>query len=60
MMSSSKKWTSSTLAESAWSRAQDGMINTVVDLNNELASGMYMVQITAGDEVFSQRVVIQK
>ncbi|MBK6944839.1 MAG: T9SS type A sorting domain-containing protein [Flavobacteriales bacterium] len=39
---------------------QDGVLNTTIDLNGELASGMYMVKITAGDEVFTQRVVIQK
>ncbi len=40
--------------------AQDGIVNTRVDLNGELASGMYMVKITAGADVFTQRVVIQK
>ncbi|MEZ4808282.1 MAG: T9SS type A sorting domain-containing protein, partial [Flavobacteriales bacterium] len=39
--------------------AQDGFVNTVLDLNNELAAGMYMVQITAGDQVYTQRLVIQ-
>ena len=39
---------------------QDGLINTTIDLNGDLADGMYMVKVTAGDEVFTQRVVIQK
>ncbi len=40
--------------------AQDGIVNTRVNLDGELASGMYMVKVIAGDEVFTQRVVIQK
>ncbi|MEZ4807230.1 MAG: GEVED domain-containing protein [Flavobacteriales bacterium] len=39
--------------------AQDGFVNTVVDLNGDLAAGMYMVNITAGDLVYTQRLVIQ-
>jgi len=39
---------------------QDGLINTTIDLNGDLADGMYVVKVTAGDEVFTQRVVIQK
>ncbi len=39
---------------------QNGVVNTTIELQGELASGMYMVKITAGDEVFTQRVVIQK
>ena len=39
---------------------QDGVLNTTIDLNGDLAVGMYMVKVTAGDEVFTQRVVIQK
>ncbi|MCB0763830.1 MAG: T9SS type A sorting domain-containing protein [Flavobacteriales bacterium] len=39
--------------------AQDGFVNTVVDLNGDLAAGMYMVNIIAGDRVYTQRLVIQ-
>ena len=39
---------------------QDGLVNTTIDLNGDLADGMYMVKVTAGEEVFTQRVVIQK
>jgi hypothetical protein len=38
----------------------DGFINTVLELNGELATGLYMVNITAGDAVYTQRLVIQK
>jgi hypothetical protein len=37
----------------------DGMINTVFDLNNELAAGMYLMNITAGETVYTQRLVVQ-
>ena len=39
---------------------QDGVLNTTIDLNGDLAVGMYLVKVTAGEEVFTQRVVIQK
>ncbi|MBK6473397.1 MAG: T9SS type A sorting domain-containing protein [Flavobacteriales bacterium] len=44
---------------------QDGLINTTIDLSRssaggDLADGMYVVKVTAGDEVFTQRMVIQK
>jgi Secretion system C-terminal sorting domain/Thrombospondin type 3 repeat len=38
---------------------QDGFLNTVVDLNGALAAGMYNVSISAGDVVYSERLVIQ-
>ena len=38
---------------------QDGFVNTIMDLNGELAAGMYMVNITAGDATYTQRLVIQ-
>ena len=38
---------------------QGGFVNTVLDLNGELAAGMYMVNITAGDKVTTERLVIQ-
>ena len=38
----------------------DGFINTVLDLDGNMASGMYMVNITAGDKTYTERLVIQK
>ena len=38
---------------------QDGYLNTVIDLNGDLAGGMYMVNIIAGDKTYTQRLVIQ-
>ena len=38
---------------------QDGFINTVLDLRGQLAAGMYMVTITAGDKSYIERLVIQ-
>ncbi len=37
----------------------DGMINTVLDLNGEFAAGMYLVNITAGETVYTERLMIQ-
>ncbi|MBK9417785.1 MAG: T9SS type A sorting domain-containing protein [Flavobacteriales bacterium] len=37
----------------------DGNVNTVIDLNGELAAGMYLVNITAGDNTYTERLVIQ-
>ncbi len=34
-------------------------VNTVLDLNGELAAGMYLVNITAGETVYTERLVIQ-
>jgi len=38
---------------------QDGFVKTNLDLNGDLAGGMYMVQITAGDKTYTERLVIQ-
>ncbi|MCB9184413.1 MAG: lamin tail domain-containing protein [Flavobacteriales bacterium] len=38
---------------------QDGFINTVLDLNGELATGLYLVNITAGEKVYTERLVVQ-
>jgi hypothetical protein len=38
----------------------DGFINTALDLNGDVASGLYMVNITAGDKTYTERLVIQK
>ena len=37
----------------------DGFINTSIDLNGDLAAGMYMVNVTAGDDTYNERLVIQ-
>jgi hypothetical protein len=37
----------------------DGNVNTTLDLNGELAAGMYMVNITAGETLYTERLVIQ-
>ena len=39
---------------------QDGFINTVLDLDGDMASGMYMVNITAGEQRYTERLVIQR
>ncbi len=36
-----------------------GSLNTSLDLRNELAAGMYVITITAGEQVFSERLLIQ-
>ncbi|MBK8498168.1 MAG: T9SS type A sorting domain-containing protein [Flavobacteriales bacterium] len=37
----------------------DGFVNSIIELNGELAAGMYLVNITAGTTVHTQRLVIQ-
>ncbi|MBK9417013.1 MAG: T9SS type A sorting domain-containing protein [Flavobacteriales bacterium] len=37
----------------------DGNVNMVIDLNGELAAGMYLVNITAGENTYTERLVIQ-
>ena len=37
----------------------DGFINTTLELNGELAAGLYTVSITAGDQIRTERLVIQ-
>jgi hypothetical protein len=37
---------------------QDGFLNTTLELNGDLAGGMYMVNITAGDKAYTERLVI--
>ncbi|MBL7944624.1 MAG: thrombospondin type 3 repeat-containing protein [Flavobacteriales bacterium] len=39
--------------------AQDGFVNQVVELNGELAGGLYLVNFTAGEQVFSERLIVQ-
>jgi hypothetical protein len=36
-----------------------GNVNTVLDLNGELATGLYLVNIIAGDTVYTERLMIQ-
>ena len=36
-----------------------GNVNTNIALNGELAAGMYLVNITAGDKTYTERLVIQ-
>jgi len=38
---------------------QDGFVNQAVELNGELAGGLYLVNFTAGDQTFSERLVVQ-
>ncbi len=38
---------------------QDGFVNSVIELNGELAAGMYLVNFTAGDKTVTERLVIQ-
>jgi len=40
--------------------AQGGFVNTVLDLDGELADGMYLVNITAGEQRYTERLVIQR
>jgi hypothetical protein len=36
-----------------------GNVNTIVDLNGELAAGMYLVNIIAGSKTYTERLMIQ-
>ncbi|MCC6576059.1 MAG: T9SS type A sorting domain-containing protein, partial [Flavobacteriales bacterium] len=40
--------------------AQNGSLNLVLALDNSLASGLYTVQVTAGSQTFTERMVINK
>ena len=37
----------------------DGFVNTIMQLNGELAAGLYTVSITAGEQQFTERLVVQ-
>lgn len=37
----------------------DGFLSTTLDLNGTIAAGMYQVTITAGDRIYSERLVVQ-
>ncbi|MBX2972510.1 MAG: lamin tail domain-containing protein, partial [Flavobacteriales bacterium] len=49
-----KKVTARTIA------VQDGFVKTSLDLNGEIANGMYLVNVTAGSKAYTERLVIQK
>jgi len=34
-------------------------LNTVIELNGSVANGMYLVNVTTGDQTMTQRLVIQ-
>ncbi len=38
---------------------QDGFLNSAVALNGDLSGGLYMVNITAGDKTYTERLVVQ-
>jgi hypothetical protein len=38
---------------------QDGFVKTNMELNGDLSGGLYMVNITAGDRTYTERLVIQ-
>ncbi|MBS1582350.1 MAG: T9SS type A sorting domain-containing protein, partial [Bacteroidetes bacterium] len=38
----------------------DGTLNTVLDLQQDLPNGVYLVRITAGERTYTQRLVLQK
>jgi hypothetical protein len=38
---------------------QDGFVNQSMALNGDLSGGLYMVNITAGDKTYTERLVIQ-
>ena len=39
---------------------QDGMLNTALALTPDMAAGLYMVHVTAGDITKTERLVIQR
>lgn len=39
--------------------AQDGYLNTTVDFEHQLAPGMYLMNLTAGERRYTERLVIQ-
>ena len=40
-------------------QADQGAVNGAIDLDGQLAPGMYMVNIAAGDRHFTERLVIE-
>jgi len=39
---------------------QDGFLNTALELSPDMAAGLYMVNVTAGDITKTERLVIQR
>ena len=39
---------------------QDGFLNTVLELSPDMAAGLYMVHVTAGDVTNTERLMIQR
>jgi len=39
---------------------QDGFVKTSFDLNGDVQSGVYIVNVTAGTKTYTQRLVIQR
>jgi hypothetical protein len=39
---------------------QGGMVNTLMDLQGSLTTGVYMVNITVGEKIMTRRLVIQR
>ena len=39
--------------------AQDGVLRSTIDLHGDLGAGMYLVNITAGKQTWTERLVIQ-
>ena len=50
---SGKRMTSRTIA------TQGGYLNTVIDLQGEIAAGLYLVNIIAGEKIYTERLVVQ-
>ena len=40
-------------------QVQDGRLNTVVNFEQELAPGLYLVNLQAGDHRYTERLVVQ-
>ncbi|MEZ4739585.1 MAG: T9SS type A sorting domain-containing protein [Flavobacteriales bacterium] len=40
--------------------AQAGTFNTTLDLNGDISNGVYLMRVTVGDQVITQRMVIQR
>lgn len=38
---------------------QDGFVNTTMELNGDLADGLYLVHVTAGHQTYTERLVIR-
>ncbi len=40
--------------------AQDGNLNSVIDLTGDMSSGVYLMRVTAGTSMTTERIVIQR